>query len=177
MKKYLVSILLLFINIVAFAQVKHTITKSIVTFQIKNLGLNTGGSFGGFKGDIQFDPAHLDASSITASVDVNAINTDNDTRDEHLKSDSYFDAATYPRITLKSTLFKHKSGNNYTGTFNLTLKDKSNPIEIPFSYSETGNSGVFKGNFKIKRTDYGVGGSSMVMGNDVTITIEVSTTK
>jgi len=177
MKKYLASILLLFTNIVAFAQVKHTVTKSTVTFQIKNLGLNTNGSFGGFKGDIQFDPAHLDASSITASVDVNAINTDNDTRDEHLKSDSFFDAATYPKITLKSVSFKHKSGNNYTGTFSLTLKDKTNPVEIPFSYSETGNSGVFKGNFKIKRTDYGVGGSSMVMGNDVTITIEVSATK
>jgi polyisoprenoid-binding protein YceI len=177
MKKYFVLALLLSITFCSFSQTKHIITKSIITFQIKNMGVNTGGSFSGFKGDILFDPAHSDASTIEASVDVNTINTDNDTRDEHLKSDSYFDAAKYPKITIKSVSIKHKSGNNYTGTFNLTIKDKTNPVEIPFTYTETGNNAVFKGSLKIKRTDYGVGDKSLIMSNDVTILIEVDTSK
>ncbi|MDB5147152.1 MAG: YceI family protein, partial [Mucilaginibacter sp.] len=135
MKKYFALVLLLSITFCSFSQTKHTITKAIITFQIKNMGVNTGGSISGLKGDIKFDPAHLEASTIETSVDVNTINTDNDTRDEHLKSDSYFDAAKYPKITIKSVSIKRKSGNNYTGTFNLTIKDKTNPVEIPFTYT------------------------------------------
>ena len=141
------------------------------------MGINTGGSFSGLKADIKFDPEHLDASTIEASIDTKTINTDNETRDHHLKSNSYFDAEKYPEITMKSISFKHKSGDSYTGVFNLTIKDKTNQSEVPFTYSENGNTALFKGTLKIKRTDYGVGGRSLVMSNDVTITINVDTSK
>lgn len=177
MKKYFASIIILSLSLIAFSQAKHTITKSSISFQIKNLGVNAEGSFSGLKGDIQFDPAHLDVSSIEASVDVHSINTDNDTRDEHLKSDSYFDAAQYPKITIKSVSFKHRSGNSYTGTFNLTIKNKTNKVDLPFTYTETGNTASFKGSLKIKRTDYDIGDKSLIMSNDVDIFIDVATSK
>jgi polyisoprenoid-binding protein YceI len=175
-KKY-IFILLLFLANCALAQVKHTVTKSTITFQLKNLGMNTGGSISGLQGNIQFDPANLANSSIMASVDVNTINTDNDTRDEHLKSDSYFDVAKYPQITIKSVSLKHKSGDNYTGRFSLTIKDKTQLVDIPFTYIATANTASFKGSFKLKRIDYGIGSSSLVMSNDVTVTIDVETSK
>ena len=177
MKKIAAIFLLAIFSSFAFSQTKQTVTKSAITFEIKNLGINTGGSFGGLKADIKFDPAHLDASSIEASVDTKTINTDNDTRDSHLRSDSYFDADKYPQIRMKSVSFKHKSGDNYSGTFTLTIKDKTNQAEVPFSYTEAGNAAAFKGSLKIKRTDYGVGSKSMVMSNDVTVTIDIATNK
>lgn len=177
MKKYFIAILFLTLNVAAFAQIKHTVTKFSVIFQIKNLGINTGGSFGGLKSNIKFDPAHLDESTIESSIDTKTINTGNESRDNHLKSDSYFDAEKYPEITVKSISFKHKSGSDYIGTFNLTIKDKTNPVEIPFTYTENSGTASFKGTLKIKRTDYGVGGKSLVMSNDVTITINVDTSK
>ncbi|MDB5153148.1 MAG: YceI family protein [Mucilaginibacter sp.] len=177
MKKYLALISLLLTAITAFSQAKHTVTKSSVTFQIKNLGVNTGGTFNGFQGDIQFDPAHLELSRIDASIDTKTINTNNETRDEHLKGDSYFDAEKYPSITMKSVSFRHKSGNSYTGTFNLTIKDKTSPVDLPFTYTETSNSATFKGTLNIKRADYGVGARSLIMSNDVTVLIDVDTTK
>jgi polyisoprenoid-binding protein YceI len=176
MKKCLV-VLLLFITSYSFSQSKYTVAKSTITFKIKNLGVNTGGNISGFKGDIQFDPAHLDASLIEASVETNTINTGNDTRDEHLRSDSYFDAVKYPKITIKSVSLKHKSGDSYTGTFSLTIKDKTNTVEIPFTYTETGNTASFKGTLEIKRSDYGLGGKSMIMSNEVNITIDVEAAK
>lgn len=175
-KKYL-SILFLFLVNCAIAQAKYTVTKSTVTFQIKNLGINTGGSIGGVQADINFDAANLGASIIQASADVNTINTDNDMRDEHLKSDSYFDVAKYPKITMKSVSLKHKSGNNYTGLFNVTIKDKTQQLEIPFTYVENGGTATFNGTLKLKRTAFGVGSSSMVMGDDVTVTIDVEASK
>ena len=141
------------------------------------MGINTGGTFSGLNADIKFDPAHLDASSIEASIDTKTINTDNETRDHHLKSDNYFDAEKYPEIRMKSVSFKRKNGDSYTGIFNLTIKDKTNPVEVPFTYAESGNTTSFKGTLKIRRTDYGVGGKSLVMANDVTITINVDTSK
>jgi len=175
-KKYF-SIILLFLVNCAVAQVKYTVTKSTVTFKIKNLGINTGGSFGGVQANIMFDPAKPEASSIDASADATTINTDNDMRDEHLKSASYFDVAKYPKITIKSVSIKHKSGNNYTGQFNVTIKDKTQLLEIPFTYIESGNSASFNGILKLKRTAFGVGSSSLVMSDDVTVTIAVETSK
>jgi len=178
MKKISAIFLLAIFSGFAFTYItKQTVTKAAVTFQIKNLGINVGGSFSGLKADINFDPEHLETSSIAASVQTYTVNTDNETRDHHLKSDSYFDAEKYPEIKMKSVSFKHNSGNNYTGTFDLTIKDKTNQVQVPFTYTENGNDSEFKGTLKIKRTDYGVGGRSMVMSNDVTISIDVSTTK
>jgi len=175
-KKYITVILLLLVNC-AIAQVKHTVTKSTITFQIKNLGFNTGGSIGGLKANIQFDPANLGRSVIEASADVNTINTDNDSRDEHLKSDSYFDAAKYPEIIMKSVSIKHKSGDNYTGQFNVTMKGKTQLIDVPFMYTVTGATTSFKGILKLKRTDFNIGSSSMVMSDDVTVNIDVEASK
>ena len=178
MKKISAIFLLAIFSGLAFTYIsKQTVSKSAVTFQIKNLGINVGGSFSGLKADINFDPEHLETSSIEASVQANTVNTDNETRDNHLKSDSYFDAEKYPEIKMKSVSFKHNSGNNYTGTFNLTIKDKTNQVQVPFTYTENNNDGEFKGTLKIKRSDYGIGGKSLVMANDVTISIDVSTNK
>lgn len=176
MKRIFPIILMLTISS-AFAQVKQNVTQSSITFQIKNLGFMTHGTFGGLQADIKFDPAKPEASSIDATIDANTVNTDNDMRDNHLKEDGFFDVAKYPRITLKSIALKHKSGNNYDGQFNLTIKDKTRAVDIPFTYTEATNTAEFKGILKIKRTDFGIGGSSMIMSNDVQVDIDVKTSK
>lgn len=175
MKKLLPLIAILFFTIPAFSQVK--VTKAKITFQIKNLGINTNGFFGNMQANIQFDPAALATSTIEATVDVNSINTDNDTRDEHLRSDEFFDAAKYPKITMKSVSLKHKSGNNYSGQFSLTMKQHTKKFDVPFTYIASASSGSFKGSFKLNRLDFGVGEKSLVLGNDVTVSIEVETAK
>ena len=175
MKKLLPLIAFLFFITGAFAQLK--VTKAKITFQIKNLGINTNGGFGTMQANIQFDPYNLNTSTIEATVDVNSINTDNDTRDEHLRGDEYFDAAKYPKITMRSVSFKTKGGNNYIAVFNVTMKDKTKAFEVPFTYIYTGNTANFKGSFKLKRTDFGIGDKSLVLANDLTAFIEVETLK
>ena len=138
MKKYFAAIILLLATITSFAQAKHTITKSSVKFQIKNLGVTVEGSFGDVKGEVLFDPQHLDASKIEVNIDSKTVNTGNDTSDNHLRSESYFDATKYPTISMKSVSFKNKSGDNYTGVFSLTIKDKTNQQEAG-KYSEAVN--------------------------------------
>lgn len=161
----------------AFSQSAQKVTSSTVTFKIKNLGINTEGSFGGFKATIVFDPNHLESSSIEASVDTRTINSGNNMRDNHLKKEEYFDVEKYPEIKLKSVAFNHQKGENYTGDFDVTIKAKTKRIKLPFTYTENGGSNSFKGSFGIKRSDFGIGGKSMVLSDDALVTIAVETTK
>jgi len=177
MKKIYIAAVLAFLVINSFAQVKTTVTKSAISFKIKNMGISCSGVFNGLQADVQFKPADLTGSSITASVETTTVNTDNEMRDKHLKSADYFDVATYPKITLKSVSFKHKSGDNYTGSFNVTIKDKTKLIEVPFTYTETDNTAVLNGSFKVNRRDFGVGGNSMVLADEATVTVNTEISK
>jgi polyisoprenoid-binding protein YceI len=165
------------ITLHAFAQVKHAVTKAAISYEIKNMGVQTNGKFNALQADIVFDKANLQASSIQATVDVNSIDSDNSIRDKHLKADDYFDAAQYPKITMKSTALKQKSGNNFVGIFNMTIKGKTKAIDVPFTYTESANVALFKGSFKINRKDFGVGGNSMVLADEATINLVVETSK
>jgi polyisoprenoid-binding protein YceI len=177
MKKIYVAILMLIASNSAFAQLKNNVTKSKITFEIKNLGIKTGGIIGKMEADVKFDPGKLDASKIDAVADVTTINTDNNMRDGHLKGEDYFDVAKYPSITMSSVAFKKKSGNNYIGQFNITIKDKTKMVDVPFTYTDAGSTAWLKGSFKINRRDFGVGGGSLALANEATIFIEAETTK
>jgi len=157
----------------SFAQSAATVIKAGIKFQIKNLGINTGGVIGGVKANILFNPAQLATASMEATADVATIDTDNEERDTHLKSADFFEVQRYPHITMKSVSITHKKGVNYVGKFNLTIKDKTKQFDVPFTYTETGNTAIIVGSFKLNRLDFGVGGSSLVLGNEVTATITV----
>ncbi|MFD0751128.1 YceI family protein [Mucilaginibacter calamicampi] len=173
----LIALIIIFSVGLGFAQGGSTVTRSGIKFQIKNLGINTGGTIGGVKATIHFNPAQLETSSIEATADVATINTDNDERDTHLKSADFFEVQRYPHITMKSVSFKHKSGANYVGRFNVTIKDKTKPFDVPFTYTENGNTAAITGTLKLNRLDFGVGSSSLVLSNDVTATITVEMNK
>jgi polyisoprenoid-binding protein YceI len=161
----------------AFAQVSQKVTSSSVTFKIKNLGIAAEGKFGGFKATINFDKDQLDKSTIEASVDTKTLDSDNSLRDNHLKGEEYFDVEKYPEITMKSVSFTHQKNENYTGIFNVTIKGKTKSVKVPFTYTETGSNASFKGNFSIKRSDFNIGGKSMVLADDAQVAVNVETTK
>lgn len=171
MKKTIPLLLIIIIASFGFAPA-NTVIRSVITFQTKNMGIGVSGSIGGLQANVQFSAANLASSAIEASVDVNTINTDNSSRDDHLKGEDFFDVSHYPKVAMKSVSFKHKSGNNYTGQFNLTIKGKTKLLEIPFTITEKGNTQAFKSSFKLNRLDFGVGESSMILSDEVTVNID-----
>lgn len=146
---------------------------SKVHFTIKNFGINTGGDFTGLKGDISFDPVNPAAAVFAVSVDVNTIDTDSRNRDEHLVSDSYFDAAKYPVIQLRSTKVSAANNGMYYFTGTLTMHGVSKNISFPFSATQQGSGYLFTGNFEVNRLDYSVGGPSAVLGDVVKVSLSV----
>ena len=161
----------------AAAQTQWNMGKSSITFKIKNAGLTVDGSFGGLAAELKFDANHYAKSSIEASIDVNTINTGIGLRNNHLKKENYFNVSKYPKIILKSTLFSKESDGTFKGHFKLTMKGITKDILIPFSYTESGNTTIFKATFIINRKDYNVGGNSWTMSDDVAIMLLINAAK
>ena len=151
---------------------KQSIISSI-TFKIKNAGIGVDGSFKGFQGTVNFNPDALTSSKFDVSVDSKTINTDNKTRDNHLKEDEYFGVEKHPKISMKSSKIEKVSEGKYKATFDLTLKGKTKSVSLPFSYTKTSTGYKLNGSFDINRRDYDVGGSSWILADDVKIAINL----
>lgn len=174
MTKYTLALLVsLFIPFSVMAQPNWKPGKATVTFKIRNAGLNVDGSFSGFTGSLVFDPAAPEKARLSASVDAASVDTGIGLRNNHLKKEDYFNVAKYPKITLKSTRIQKKGDNTYVGTFALTLKGTTRTVTIPFTVSQSGETAQFTGEFEINRRDYDVGGGSLLMSNNATITLSI----
>lgn len=144
-----------------------------VIFTIKNFGLKTSGSLSGLEGDIYFDVNNIGASSFDVTLKSNTINTNNRSRDKHLRSDDYFDVDRYPQISFRSTEIS-KSEDGYEAEGKLTIKSVTRNVTVPFSYQLNGNIGEFVGTLKINRLDYNVGKSSWTLSDNVDIKIKAA---
>lgn len=76
---------------------------SAVKFEINNLGFNVDGTFKEIFGSIQFEEGNLSGSSFNVTVNSNTINTNNNTRDKHLRGEDYFNVTAFPVIRIVST--------------------------------------------------------------------------
>lgn len=148
-----------------------------ITFKIKHsLGATAEGTFKGFTGSISFDPMNLATASMKATIDVKTINTGINLRDNTMRGDDYFDIEKYPKISIISTkIEKTIKENEFTGYFNLTIKNVTKSIKIPFTFTQNNAQGIFKGSFSINRTEYGVGEKSALLGDAVIVFITINT--
>lgn len=174
MKKYTFLLMILyFFTLMMYGQNNLKIKYSTITFKIKNAGFYVDGFLKGFEGKIVFSPTALAGSTIEASVKTETINTGNKSRDNHLRKDDYFYVEKYPKISMKSKRVANSQSGDFIGYFDLTIRDVTKEVKIPFTYKESNGVGVFKGNFTINRRDYKVGGNSMVLGDMVIVDIEI----
>jgi polyisoprenoid-binding protein YceI len=151
--------------------------KSTVKFTIKNFGVNTGGSFKGPQGTIIFDPSDLSKSSFDVSVPAETINTDNESRDKHLKGEDYFSVKEYPSIIFKSDKVEGNAKKGYTVKGKLTMKGTTKEIAFPFSAVQQGADWLFSGEIKLNRRDFKVGGNSAVLSDNLVVLLTVLATR
>lgn len=150
---------------------------SKLAFTITHMGLSdVEGSFKLFDATITTPGEDFSNATVDFTADASSLNTDNDARDKHVKSDAFLDVAKYPTITFKSTSFKKVAGNNYAVTGNLTLHGVTKPVTL----NAVVRTGIgmnkkpvagFKITGSINRKDFGVGtgfGNAM-LSDDVAI--------
>lgn len=168
------AVVLLAGNIKAQQTLTPTDEGSKVHFVIKNFGIKTGGDFTGLKGTIRFDKSTVADWAFDVTVDASTIDTDNDTRDRHLKKAEYFDVKQFPTIRMVSTKISttDKPGI-YQFKGNITIKGVSKVIEFPFKVNNSNGGYLFTGTFDMNRRDFGVGGDSVSMADSLRVNLSV----
>jgi len=153
---------------------------SSANFSVKHLLVSTvrGRFGGGVTGTIHLDPKDITKSSVTAVIKTDTITTDNATRDRDLHSDHFFETEKYPDIKFESTKVE-KRGDSYVAIGNLTMKDVTKQVELPFTLNQAEANGKkalgVDSELTINRFDYHINWdpSGATVSKDVKIEINL----
>ncbi len=170
---------------------KWTVDKahSNVRFSVTHLVVSeVEGKFKMFDGSLEHSKPDFSDAKVAFSVDVTSIDTDNEMRDKHLKSDDFFNAEKFPAMKFQSTSFKPLGGNKYKLAGNLTVRDVTKPVVFDVTFGGTANAmGKTKAGFKAKTTinrfDYNLKwnqateAGGLTVGKDVDIIVNVELNK
>ena len=166
-------------------------THSSAHFKVRHLMIaNVRGEFSKVSGTVLMDPSNLAASSISAEIDVNSINTREPDRDKHLKSADFFDAENHPTMKFQSKRIETDGPEGYTVTGDLTIRGKSHEVVLnvtgptpeikdPWGYTRRGAEAVAK----ISRKDFDLSynpvleAGGVMIGDAIEISLEVELVK
>lgn len=172
------------------ATYKIDVDHSDITFKVKHLMISTAtGTFKKFDATLEANNEDLSDARISFEADVDSIDTKNEQRDAHLKSDDFFNAAEFPKLTFQSTGIESKGGNAFTLTGDLTIRDITRPVALEVEYNGTTKDpwGMerkgFEINGKINRKEFGLKWSAvteaggLVVADDVKLSMNVEMIK
>jgi polyisoprenoid-binding protein YceI len=158
---------------------------SAVQFSVRHMGISTvRGQFQKVTGTVHYDAKDVSKTSLEATIDANSIDTRVDMRDKDLRGANFFDVEKYPTLTFKSKKAESAGEGKLKITGDLTIhgvtkevvldvEGPSAPIKDPRGNLHVGASATTK----VNRNDFGVSGASTMVGDDVTITLDVELTK
>lgn len=157
-----------------------------VGFEIGHLGISTvRGQFGEFSGSFKFDEKKPSDSMAVAEINVGSIDTNNDKRDTHLRSEEFFNSQKFPVMKFKSTEVQKVGDGHLKVKGDLTIGNVTKPVTLDTQLKGKvtdpwGNERVgFKATTKLDRRDYGLTWSKLletgglVVDNEVTVLIDV----
>lgn len=155
-------------------------THSEVTFKVKHMMItNVTGIFENFDVAMQSSAPDFTDATISFEASVDSINTKNEQRDNHLKSDDFFAAATFPKISFTSTEMKKLSDDAYQLTGTISIKDVTRPITFAVEYGGTmtdpyGNiKSGFTLNGKLSRKEFGLNWNAITEAGGVVVGDEI----
>lgn len=143
------------------------------------------GLFSDISGAFVLDKADVSKSRLNVHVAVASIYTGQAKRDEHLKSADFFNAKEFPTINFMSTGFAAAGDKTYDVTGDLKLHGVTkkitvkvtNPGETEFPPKSGKRVAGLIGEFKIKRSDFGMTTGIPMVGDEVVISFGLEGTK
>jgi polyisoprenoid-binding protein YceI len=153
---------------------------SEITFKVKHLMItNVTGSFTKFDATMESNAADFSDAKISFEADTNSISTNSEQRDGHLKSDDFFAADKFPKLTFVSKSFTKKSDDQYTLTGDLTIRGTTKTVGLDVEYggNMTDPYGQVKSGFeingKINRKDFGLTWGAVTEAGGVVLSDDV----
>ena len=159
---------------------------SEVDFTIKHLGVsNVHGRFGHVTATIIYDEKDITKSTVEATIDVTGVSTGESARDNHLKTDTFFDVTKFTSASFVSTSVA-KGGSGLLISGNLTIKGITKPVVLdvdgptaPVTGMDKKQHAGFSASTTLHRSDFGLGATmpAAVIGEDVKVTIDLDVAK
>ncbi|HYI63204.1 MAG TPA: YceI family protein [Acidimicrobiales bacterium] len=135
---------------------------SELTFSVRHMMVSkVRGRFSDVEGTITFAEDPLD-SSVEITIAVASIDTGTPDRDAHLTSPDFFDAATFPALTFRSTGVRDLKEDSFTLEGDLTVRDVTRPVSFTATYNGMGRNpwGApvvgFEGRLELDREEFGL---------------------
>lgn len=134
-----------------------------INFKVSHLGYSfTMGRFNKFDGEFSYDPANLDASKVSVTVDTSSIDSNHATRDKHIRSADLMDVKKFPKATFTSTKVVDKGEGKLDILGELTLHGQTKPLTINAEFIGGGadpwgsERAGFQGTARIELNDFGI---------------------
>ena len=152
-----------------------------VTWTLNHMGFSMlSGQFGAQGGTLTIDPAKPAAAKLDVTFAIDQLSVTAAPFANHLKSKDFFDAATYPTARFVSTAVT-ASGDSAKITGNLTIKNVTKPVTIDATFVGAGVNPMnkklnfgFRGTATIKRSDFGLGYATPLVGDSVKLDINAA---
>jgi polyisoprenoid-binding protein YceI len=162
------------------ATYKIDVDHSDVMFKVKHLMISTAtGYFKKFDATLTIDEEDLSNAQVVFEADIDSIDTKNEQRDAHLKSDDFFSAEQFPKMTFKSVSIESEGGNEYTVTGDLTIRDTTKSVKLKVEYNgkTVDPWGMERMGFeisgKINRKEYGLKWSAVTEAGGIVVADDV----
>lgn len=163
---------------------------SSINFTVRHMMISkVHGQFKSFSGTVNFDEDNPVNTTGQIEVDVNSIFTDEEQRDNHLKSPDFFDAANYPTATFQSTRVEQIDSETGKLYGNLTIKDITQEVVLDVAYAGTAVSpwgmqvAGFSATTTLHRKDWGLNWNQaletggFLVGDKVSLNVELELIK
>jgi polyisoprenoid-binding protein YceI len=162
-------------------------THSEISFRVRHLMIaHVKGSFKTFDASIYTTGSDFKTANVDLWIDVASVTTGDIKRDEHLKSEEFFDAANYQQIFFTSHTMEKPSKDGLQDLWGeLTIKGIKNNIKLSVEFGGMTNDmyGNEKAGFSltgnIKRSDFELNWNStlpdggLVVGDEIQIQCDV----
>ena len=162
---------------------------SDISFSIRHFVSRVRGTFGRWAGTIVVDTMDITRGSVDVTIQATSIDTQNENRDNDLRSANFFEIEKYPTITFRSTRVEGRK-DDLTVTGDLTIRGVTRPVVLKGRYlgvtapDQRGTRRMgFEASTTINRLDYGVTwnraveGGGVMLGDDVRIDIVLEAMK
>ncbi|ACZ42189.1 YceI family protein [Thermobaculum terrenum ATCC BAA-798] len=163
---------------------------SVIEFSVRHMVVSTvKGYFRRFEGIIHADEDQPENSQVEAKIEASSIDTGDSKRDEHLRSDDFFNTESFPYISFSSTKIERTSENTADVHGNLTIRDVTLPVVLHTTFEGQlidaygKQRAAFSAETEINRKDYGLRWNALlesgqaVVSDKVKITLHIAAVK
>lgn len=161
-------------------------THSFVGFKVRHMGIaSVTGEFKEYEADIALDPGDLSTLRTTAVIETASIDTDNDRRDNHLRSDDFFNAEEFPEMRFESREVRLTGEGTFELVGDLSIRDTTQEIVLTGEFMGTvparGEERMaISAEGRLNRFDYGLRwdnlteAGGLVVGEEVRLVLDVA---